>query len=111
MVKGHRIESLVDIEEFLLKISSFSREQIECTSHTFFRLSDNQRKIFKCDKIKDFLLLEKPVLVGKQFNGCYAIFFPYKRKNYIRVIADITHNKVEIVTFYTIDQNQFPKIK
>ena len=111
MVKGHRIKRKVKISDFLDLINNYSRENINCTEHTFFRLSEKQRKIFKCDSIEDYLLEKTPHLIGIQYNGCYAVFYKHKNKNFIRIIADIKISKIEVVTFYIIDQSQLPIIK
>ena len=47
MVKGHRIEKKVKVETFLDIIKSYTKDQINTTDHTFFRLNEQQRKIFK----------------------------------------------------------------
>lgn len=111
MVKGHRIERTVKIDDFLDMLKNYSEENINCTNHTFFRLSDKQRKIFKCETIKDYLLHKIPHLVGLQINDCYAVFYKYKKTNYIRVILDIDLNKIEVVTFYMIKENQLPRVR
>jgi len=43
MVKGHRIEKKVEVETFLDIIKSYTRDQINTTDHTFFRLNEQQR--------------------------------------------------------------------
>lgn len=111
MVKGHRIERKIDVGEFLDIIKNYSQESIICTKHTFFRLSEKQRKIFKCGNIRDYLLNKIPHLIGIQYNGCYAVFYRYQKQNFIRLILDILPDKIEVVTFYTIDHSQLPTIR
>ncbi len=111
MVKGHRIERKIRVNKFLETIKNYSKENIICTKHTFFRLSEEQRKIFKCNDIKDYLLEKDPYFVGIQYNGCYAVFYKYEKKDFIRIILDIKPNKIEVITFYVIDLSQVPKIK
>ncbi|MBR9675707.1 hypothetical protein GOV05_01730 [Candidatus Woesearchaeota archaeon] len=111
MVQGHRIEKKISVTEFLESMKYYSRKDITCTKHTFFRLSENQRKLFKCDNIIDFLLTDKPTLVGLQYNQCYAVFYKDKTKNYLRIIIEIKPNKIEIVTFYVIDPSHLPQLK
>ena len=79
MVSGHRIEKKIPVEEFLETLTNYNREDIFCTKHTFFRLSEEQRNVFKCDTIRDFLLGQTPKLVGVQFNQLYAVFYPHKK--------------------------------
>jgi len=43
-----RIVKKVDIKEFESFMKEYEKDQIECTEHTFFRLSEKQRKIYTC---------------------------------------------------------------
>ncbi len=45
MPAGNKIIKWIEIKEFLERIREYSKEQVECTNHTFFRLSEKQRKI------------------------------------------------------------------
>lgn len=110
MIKGHRIEKKEDSEMFLDRVSQYIEDQIECTKHTFFRLSEKQRKVFKCSDIKRIILDSNPLVVGIQFNGNYAIFYKFKENKVIKVILDIKLHKIEIVTFIILDKNQIPKL-
>jgi len=83
--------------------------QIECTSRTFFRLSGTQRKLYTCEELKKILLKEKPFLVGIQHNGNYSAFYRHKGKN-LRMIIRMDFGKINIVTFYFIEEWQIPKI-
>ena len=53
MAKGHRIEKRIEVKTFLETIKNYNEEQIVTTQHTFFRLDEEERKIFKdpCLKI------------------------------------------------------------
>ena len=88
MAYGNLIVKKIEINEFLGIIKDHKPEQIECTNHTFFRLSDKQRKIFKCEKLKTFILNEEPMLVGLQGNGNYAVFYKHEKKT-MRMILDL----------------------
>jgi len=107
MVYGNIIVRKVEIKDFLNLIRDYKAEQIECTEHTFFRLSDAQRKILKCEKLKEYILYEEPILVGIQKNGNHAVFYKHEKK-VMRMIIDIQHQKINIVTFYFT--NQLPRI-
>lgn len=103
------IKKRVDIEYFIKIIKKYKKEQIECTDHTFFRLSEKQRKIFTDEELKRILTKEKPFLVGIQYNNNHAVFYKYKDKN-LKMILKIDNRKVNIVTFYFIEEWQIPKI-
>jgi hypothetical protein len=81
MFDSTKIKKRVDIGNFIKLIQSYSQEQIECTQHTFFRLSQKQRKIFTCENLKIILKQEKPFLVGIQHNDNHTVFYRYKNKN------------------------------
>ncbi|MCK4670503.1 MAG: hypothetical protein KAT43_04830 [Nanoarchaeota archaeon] len=110
MIKGHRIEKKEEIETFLERIRHYTKDQIECTKHTFFRLSEKQRKIFKSEDIKRILLESTPLLVGIQFNGNYATFYKFKENKIIRIALDIIPQKIEVVTFMILDKYQVPRL-
>ena len=110
MVKGHRIEKKVEIQTFLDTIKNYTKDQINTTNHTFFRLDEKQRKIFKDEVLKDHLLTKIPILVGIQFNGNYAVFYDYSKNEVLRLMLDIQPSKIEIVTFYLPDKTQVPRL-
>ncbi|MBS3114883.1 hypothetical protein J4448_07325 [Candidatus Woesearchaeota archaeon] len=110
MVKGHKIEKKVEVEAFLDIIQNYTKDQINTTDHTFFRLSEKQRKIFKDEVLKEYLLAKTPILVGIQFNGNYAVFYDYSKNEVLRLMLDIQSNKIEIVTFYLPDKTQMPRL-
>ena len=104
-----QIEKSVKIEDFLDFIKNYSEEKIECTHHTFFRLSEKQRKIFTCKELKKIIINEKPFLVGVQYNKSYALFYKYQDKN-LKIIIGFKNRKIKIVTFFFIGEWQIPKI-
>ena len=110
MVKGHRIEKRVEVKTFLETLTNYTKEQIISTQHTFFRLNEHQRKIFKESVLKEYLLAKIPILVGIQFNGNYAVFYNYSKNEVLRLMLDIQPNKIEIVTFYLPDKTQMPRL-
>ena len=109
MIKGHKIERKIEINEFLEIIRHYDKQNVDITNHTTFRLSDELRKVFKDDFIKEFILHTVPILVGLQFNKCYAVFYRFQKEP-LRFILDIQPNKVGVVTFYAIDEQQIPRI-
>lgn len=110
MVKGHKIKEEIEIAIFTDIISNIKEEDINTTKHTDFRLNEAQRKVFKDRVIKEFIKGQKPVLVGIQYNNCYAVFYSYDKSQALKVILDIQGNKCEIVTFYIIDKDKIPRI-
>lgn len=108
MFYGIKIVRIVEIANFLEIIRDYKPEQIICTDHTFFRLSESQRKIFKCETLRELIIHDEPLSVGLQQNGNYAVFYKHEKK-VIRVIIDLQNEKINIVTFYFV--NQVPRIK
>jgi hypothetical protein len=109
MFDDTKIKEKISSKKFLKTIREYSAEKIECTSHTFFRLSQKQREIFTSDELKEILLTKIPFLVGIQNNDNHAVFYKYGSKN-LKMILNINKRKVNIVTFYFIEQWQIPKI-
>ena len=109
MFNNTKIKKRVNINEFVKFIKEYKKEQIECTNHTFFRLSQKQREIFTCEELKRILFDEEPFLAGIQYNENYAVFYKYKNKN-LRIILGMHSHKLNIVTFYYIKQWQIRKI-
>ena len=109
MIKGHRIAGFEDVRLFAGRMQSFRPEHIECTSHTFFRLSGKQREIFTCAMLRKWLQEETPVIVSVQNNGCFSAFYKTKEQRYIRIIIDIGSERIRIVTFYIVEKDQLPK--
>jgi len=111
MITGNKIVKKIEINDFLNKIKQYSKEQIECTSHALFRLNEKQRKIFTSETLKRHLIHQEPFLVGIQDNSNYAVFYKFKKNKFLKMIINIQDfQKLNIVTFYFIEQNQIPKI-
>jgi len=104
-----RIRAKVEICAFLDRIKKYKEEQIDCTEHTFFRLNEAQRKIYTYKELTRILFKETPFLVGIQFNDNYAVFYHYKNK-VLKIILSIGDRKINIVTFYFIEEWQIPEI-
>ena len=110
MIKGHKIELEIEIKEFLDWIRNIKEADIITTKHTFFRLKEGERKVFKDRIIKEYILSDTPILVGKQYNGSYAVFYNYY-EDVLKLILDIQPNKINVVTFCILDSKQLPKIR
>ncbi len=108
MVKGHLIASFEEVSVFLERIRSFDSNSIDCSDHAFFRLSEKQRKVFTCEKIKDYLLNQTPLKVGIQNNGNFAVFYNYGKTTVIKIIIDMRLTLINTVTFYIIDRSRVP---
>ncbi|MFH1332382.1 MAG: hypothetical protein ABIH63_03820 [archaeon] len=109
MFKGHRIERKVEMQLFLDLIRCFDDSRIILTNHAFFRLSDEQRKVFKEEVIKNVILRDKPIFVGRQYNQCYAVFYNYG-KDVLKIILDVQPDRIYIVTFYFIEYDKIPRL-
>ncbi|MBR9704060.1 hypothetical protein GOV12_01505 [Candidatus Pacearchaeota archaeon] len=109
MINETKIEKKVNIKEFIEFVKEYKKEQFECTEHTFFRLSEKQRKIITSSELRRILINKTPFLVGSQYNKNYAIFYKYQNRN-LKIIANFNNRKVKIVTFYFIEEWQIPKI-
>ena len=110
MAKGHKIEKRIDVKTFIETIKNYTEEQIITTQHTFFRLDEEERKIFKESVLKEYLTAKIPILVGIQHNRNYAVFYDYSKNETLRLILDMQPNKIEIVTFYIIDKSEIPRL-
>ena len=104
-----RIKTKIEVKNFMDLIKKCGEEQIECTDHTFFHFSREQRKTYNESFVKNILLKETPFLVGIQFNNNHALFHDYKDK-VLKMIIHINHKKIHIITFYFIQKWQIPKI-
>jgi hypothetical protein len=109
MFNETKIEKKINIEEFIKFFGKYKPEQIECTAHTFFRLSEKQRKIFTCDELRKIIIKGEPFLVGIQYNKNYALFYKYQNRN-LKIIVNLNNEKIKIITFYFIEEWQIPKI-
>ena len=110
MIIGTLIKKKISAGEISEKIKKYSKEKIECTPHSFFRFSEEQRKIFNCEFVKTFLLEKVPALAGQQFNDNYALFYDFESGTFLKVIILFRLGKVVVITFYTIDRQHLPKM-
>ena len=104
-----KIKEKVPVDLFVERIKKIKSGNIECTKHTFFRLSEKQREIYNSGELESILRKETPFLVGIQYNECYAVFYKYKNK-ILKVILVFTSTKINIVTFFIIKEEQIPRI-
>lgn len=111
MLMGNRIHEKVEAQDFAKMVKNYGHENIFCSNHAFFRLSEKQRTIFTCEDIKLELLNEIPVLAGIQHNGCHAAFYKHKNNRFMKIILDMKADRIEVVTFYTIEGKQLPVVK
>ncbi len=110
MIDATKIKKKIDKEIFYQKLKSYSRDKIECTDHSFFRFSEEQRKRFNCDFTRDVLLNQKPILAGIQYNGNYALFYDFEDGRFLRIMVIFISGKIRVITFYTIEKRQLPKL-
>ena len=89
MIYSHKVRESVNIQEFMEKVRNYSPKDVVCTNHTFFRLSEKQKGKFTCEIIREYLFEDIPILVGIQYNGCYAVFYKYIEQRIIRIIIDM----------------------
>lgn len=111
MTKGHKIKQKIDINKFLEQIREYEKSDVRSTEHSFFRFSEEQRKKYNKNLVRELLFHETPFLVGIQNNGLWAIFYRYE-KEIFRIILDfdVQDNKIYIVTLYLINEFQIPRI-
>ncbi len=109
MLESTKIVKKIAAEKLFKTIKKYSKEDVECTIHTFFRLSEKQREVFTGEELRKILLNIKPFLAGIQHNGNHALFYKYQNKN-LKIVVNINSRKVKIVTFYFIQEWQIPKI-
>ena len=105
-VAEKRIIKEADYFEFRELVDKF-KGKIKINPHAYFRLSKQQRKIYKDEALIEMLTEEKPAFIGIQKNQNYATFFS-KKQGYLRLMFKVTKENIEIVTFY-ITKN-IPKI-
>lgn len=109
MLIDHKIKKFDDPLNFKERLNKYSDNQIECTRHTLFRLSEKQRELFTCASLRKLLLGAVPIKAGIQYNGAYAVFYKHEKERFIRVLIDIKPDKIKIITFYIIEKYQLPK--
>ena len=92
MLNSTTIKKKLDEESFYQKLRNYTRDKIECSPHSFFRFSEEQRKRFNCDFARDILLNQKPVLAGLQYNGNYALFYNFEYDRFLRIMVSCKVN-------------------
>ena len=93
MISDTQIKKKLEDSEFLKIIKKYKEEQIECTNHTFFRLSQKQREIFTQNELKEIVFKEKPLLAGIQNNGNYAVFYEKEKNKTLKIILRFRRTK------------------
>ncbi len=110
MFEEHKVKGKVKISIFLKKIEEYGYENIEATDHTFFRLSQKQREIYTEEVLKKIIFNEKPLEVCIQKNNNYAVIYLYKENKLLKILLDLTLNKVYIVSFYILNREQMKEM-
>ena len=112
MFDEHKIKEKVKVSSFVKKIERYGHSNIETTTHTFFRLSEKQRKIYTEKDLKKIVFEDRPLEVSIQKNGNYAVIYTYdKEQKLLKVLLDLSTNKVYIVTFYILNRRQEKEFK
>ena len=107
MFEEHKIKEKIKISSFINRIKKYGYDNIEATAHTFFRLSEKQRKIYVEEKLKKIIFEEKPLEVSIQKNGNYAVIYTYDaEQKLLKILLDLSADKVYIVTFYILNKKQ-----
>ena len=107
MLDEHNIKEKIKISEFVKKIKGYGKDNIESTTHTFFRLNQKKRKIYTEEMLKEILFNEAPLEVSIQKNRNYATIYSFnKGQNRLKILVSLTPNKVYIVTFYILNKIQ-----
>ena len=50
-------------------------------------------------------------MVGIQNNGCHAAFYKYRKQRVIRIIVGMKADRMEVVTFYVIEEKRLPVVR
>lgn len=106
MHNEHKKEGKIKVSTFLNQIKAYKKENIETTAHTFFRLSQKQRKIYTDGELKKVITQNKPLEVVIQKNNNYAVTYQYSNNKYLKIIMSLLPKKVYIVTFYFLNKEQ-----
>jgi hypothetical protein len=110
MIRDHMIVEKISKKKFTSMLSKVKPKDIEITSHALFRLNEKQRKIFEGDILKDFILKEEPVEIGKQQNGNFAAIYNYVQGKLLKILLRFSSKKIYIVTFYILNKEQEQKV-
>jgi hypothetical protein len=105
MISEHSRIGKMSLKEFSEKIEK-CKGNIETTAHTFFRLSEKQRKVYDEKVLKDLLLNKNPLEIWEQENNHLAAFYDFENKRILKIILRFSSNKVYIVTFYILNKEQ-----
>ena len=85
-------------------------QDVKCTPHTLFRLSERQRKIFTCEQLKLIVLYQAPLKAGIQRNGNYALYYKQEEKpSLTKIIASVKPTEITLITFYILDSKEVPR--
>ena len=107
--KGFRIVKFEDNGVFHERMKNFDSHSIECTNHTFFRLSEKQKKELTCDVLKNSLLNDIPLKVGIQANGNYAVYYKYAGNTVLKIVISVKPVLIRTVTFTILNKEQLPR--
>ncbi|PIN77530.1 hypothetical protein COV16_06745 [Candidatus Woesearchaeota archaeon CG10_big_fil_rev_8_21_14_0_10_34_8] len=107
MIIGHKIKEKISNEDFIAIISNC---EIYSTNHTFMRLNEKQRKVFKHEKLIDIIRQTNIILAGIQYNGLFTVIFDFSKSEAMRIIFEVHLHELEIVTFYLIEKNKIPRV-
>jgi flagellin-specific chaperone FliS len=99
MIIGHKIKQQIKTETFLNLLESYSDNQIISTHHTFIRLKERERKLYKHTDIIDILRENIPLFVGRQYNENISALYRIKNKEMIRIILNTTATHIDVITF------------
>ena len=106
MLDEHKVVDKLKISTFVQKIKEYGYNNIEATNHTFVRLSSKQRKIYTEKNLKDILFYETPIDVSLQRNNNYAVVYLFKGTKQLKIMLDLSLNKIYIVTFFILNKGQ-----
>lgn len=107
---NHRIKEKIRNEEFIEILSHYQDSDIYSTEHTFDRLNENERKIFKHDDLITIVRQKRIFLVGIQYNGLFTVIFDFSKNEAVRMVFEVHPFKIEIITFYLVNKNEIPRI-
>ncbi|MBI3190958.1 hypothetical protein HYZ41_04625 [archaeon] len=85
MIDSTKIKKKLNEENFYQKLKNYNKDKIECTNHSFFRFSEEQRKKFTCEFVRDIIINQTPILAGLQYNGNYALFYDFENGRLLKV--------------------------
>ena len=111
MVRAHEVIGKINKKEFSKRLSGLSEKDIEITSHTLFRLNENQRKVYEEKVLQGFLLNKSPLEIHEQRNGNYAVFYEFNEKRVLKILIKFNFKKIYIVTFYILNREQMEELK